>query len=495
VGPWLLRVAFNYFGSDLTETNQVKKEIFLLRLLIKRLVEIKAMYVTMRRKVLQLHERVTGRRILDRLDELNHTQWLNRDELQALQRAKLQRLVEYAYQYVPYYRRIFDEVGFMPSELRLDLAHLSKLPILTKTVIRENQNDLLTTEPYRRRQMSKLSTSGSTGQPLIFKQDTEFRDSVTADIQRHMGWAGWKLGDLQALIWGAGYKTNLWNRLRTRLIDRVWNRIQLNAYVMTDERMTAFAERICRENPRILFGYATCVYRFAQFISRSHYTGITFDGIFSSAEMLLPSVKNFIEATFSCSVFNRYGTRELGGVACECEAHTGLHVSAENNYVEILQDRYPIVPGEVGEIIVTNLNNLGMPFIRYSIGDAGAWYTDETCSCGRESSMLKNIEGRIGDSLITRDGNKVWSGVFSAVFNWLTHPAIIQYQIVQKSLNKIAVRLVLDGDMPQSTLDKISQAIQVIFGDDIVVDFEFLDEIPLLPSGKHQYVMSELNRS
>ncbi len=91
---------------------------------------------------LRLHEKFTGRKILERLEELNRTQWLSRDELLALQRAKLQRMVEYAYQYVPYYRRMFDEIGFQPEDLRKDLDSLSKLPILTKSIIRENWNDL-----------------------------------------------------------------------------------------------------------------------------------------------------------------------------------------------------------------------------------------------------------------------------------------------------------------------------------------------------------------
>src|SRR5512140_2237285 len=112
------------------------------------------------RAALGLHEKITGRHILKKLEELNRTQWLSRDELAALQHAKLQRLVEYAYQYVPYYRRIFDEVGFRPDDLRHDLSHLNKIPILTKDIIRKNFSEVLTTEPERRKRLSKLTTSG-----------------------------------------------------------------------------------------------------------------------------------------------------------------------------------------------------------------------------------------------------------------------------------------------------------------------------------------------
>ena len=83
---------------------------------------------TLSRTALKLHERLTGRHILARLEELNRTQWLTRDELLALQRDKLVSLVEYANRYVPYYQRVFKEVGFQPDDLRQDLAHLCKLP-------------------------------------------------------------------------------------------------------------------------------------------------------------------------------------------------------------------------------------------------------------------------------------------------------------------------------------------------------------------------------
>ncbi|MHB8135336.1 MAG: phenylacetate--CoA ligase family protein [Anaerolineaceae bacterium] len=448
---------------------------------------------TLSQTALKLHEKLTHRRILVRLEELNHTQWLSRNDLLALQRKKLQDIVEYAYQYVPYYRRIFDEVAFRPEEFSQNPESFSKLPILTKSIIKENWNDLLSTDPVRREQMSKLATSGSTGQPLVFMQDSDFRDSVTADIQRHMGWAGWKLGDLHAMIWGAPQNPPLSRRVRLKLINWIWNRFQINAFALTDETMIAFAERVSRKSPQILFGYATSLYHFAQFVRQSTFKDISFRGIFSTSELLLPNVRQYIEETFHCKVFDRYGTLELGGIACECETHTGLHTSMENNVVEILSNGSPAQLGEVGDIIVTNLNNKGMPFLRYSIGDAGAWYAGENCSCGRESLMLEKIEGRLVDSFYTRDGRKVWSGFAGAGFRCLTHPAITQFQVVQKSLDRMIVRLVLNGELPKSVEEEIKMACKSAYGENVIAELEFVDEIPPLPSGKHQYAVSELN--
>lgn len=449
----------------------------------------------LRRVVLHLHQLATGRQILARLEELKRTQWLGQDELLALQHDKLQRLVKYAHQYVPYYQRIFDQAGFHPDDLCKDIDALRKLPILTKAIIRENFDEMVTIEPRRQQQMSKLSTSGSTGLPLIFMQDNDFRDYVTADIQRHMGWAGWEIGHLQALIWGTHREGSLRQSLRARIIDWMWNRFRIDAFVLTDETMATFAEQIQRQHPRILFGYATSLYRFAQFIRQGPCQNITFDGIFSSAVMLLPAARQFIEETFQCKVFDRYASLELGGIACECEAHTGLHISAENNYVEILCDGHPAEPGEEGSIIVTNLNNFGMPFIRYSVDDRGAWYDGEKCPCGRNLPLLRTLVGRRADMFQTRDGRMVLGAYVGAVFSYEVSQVIRQFQVVQKSLDQVIVRLVRDGEVPSSVLDEIVHGVELVLGGGVEVKFEFPDGIPTLPSGKRQYTISELNKS
>jgi phenylacetate-CoA ligase len=446
----------------------------------------------LRRQAIRLYQKATGRRILQNLDELNRNQWLPREELMELQRNKLHRLLEYAYRHVPYYRRLFDRVEFQPADVLTDLSSMRRIPVLTKTIIHENSDGLVTTETERRGQMGSLTTGGSTGHPLIFMQDNDFRDYVTADIHRHLGWAGWQLGQAHAYIWGANFEVKASQSIRGKAMDWALGRFSTNAYVLSDESMGAFAAKVRRRQPRILFGYPSSMYRFAEFVRDHGLDDIRFKAIFGSAEVYYPSQRQLIEEVFGGRAFDRYGTRELGGVACECEAHTALHASVDNNYIEILQDlggEEHAQPGEVGHIVVTNLNNYGMPFIRYSIEDMGSWSAMERCACGRELPLMDLVQGRRIDMFRTRDGLAVWGGFASPLFGM---EGVKQFQLIQKSYDLVVARIVKDGELDVARLDEIERTVHTALGDHVKVEFDFPDEIPVLASGKYRYAISEV---
>lgn len=444
-----------------------------------------------RRQAIQLYQKFTGRRVLDRLDELNRTQWLSRDELLNLQRNKLHRLLEYAYEHVPYYHRQFDRIGFRPADVLTDLTSMHKIPVLTKAIIHDNFDDLLTTETQYHKQMGKNTTGGSTGHPLVFMQDNNFRDYVTADILRHLGWAGWQLGQVNAYIYGASFEVEKAQEIRTRLMDWALNRFLTNAYVLSEESMSAFVTQVRRRRPRIVFGYASSLYRFAQFVRERGFDDIKFDAIFSTAEVLYPAQRQFIEEVMEGKMFNRYATRELSCISCECEAHTGLHASIENVYIEILKDDQPAQAGEVGDIIVTNLNNYGMPFIRYSVEDMGAWHVGDECPCGRGLPMMDLVQGRRVDVFKTRDGQEVWGGFASLLFGM---KGVKRFQLVQKSLDHVVARIVKDADLDKAGLAEIERTVKIALGDHVNVEFEFPDEIAVYDSGKYRYAICEIDK-
>jgi phenylacetate-CoA ligase len=269
-----------------------------------------------------------------------------------------------------------------------------------------------------------------------------------------------------------------------------WNRLFVNAFNLSDETMGHLANLIRRRKPKLLHGYASALYFFAQFVRENGWDDVKVPAVYSSAEVLYPHQRQCIEETLECEVFNRYATHEVGGIACECEEHTGMHISTETNYVEILgEDDKPVEDGEAGSVVVTNLINHVFPFIRYRFEDIGRMSTRQ-CSCGRGQPMLEAIEGRHNDLFKTRDGRTVLWGIDRP---FKTMEGVRKYQFVQKSLDDILVRVVKDGPMSQVQRAEVERAVKTVLGDHVKLDFEFPDEIPVELSGKHRYQICEVD--
>lgn len=443
----------------------------------------------LRRQAVNLYERVNGRHIVARLAELDRIQWLSREEVLAYQQDKLYRLLKYAYTFVPYYHRSFEQAGFQPDDILTDPAASQKIPTISKAVIRDNFGDLVTTDPSRQRGLARNTTGGSTGQPLVFIQDLNFRDYVMAGVHSHLQYTGWQFGECHAYIWGTNLEVATQKKLRARLLDWSLNRFVTNAYALSEESMAAFVRKIRQRHPKVLVGYSSTLEQFARFVQAHHLDDIKFSGISSTAEVLYPSQRELIERTFGCEVLDRYGARELGGIACECLEHKGLHIGAGEVYVEVLRDGAPVPVGEEGDIVVTNLNNYGMPFIRYRVGDIGQ-LSDVVCPCGRGLPMMEVLQGRRIDMFKAKDGRVVWGGFASLMFDM---PGVKRFQLVQKSLDKVVIRIVKDAPLDEARLAEIERTVHIALGDDVDVEFEYPEEITVERSGKYRYTISEVH--
>jgi phenylacetate-CoA ligase len=443
----------------------------------------------LRRQAINLYEWVAGRHVMARLAELNRIQWQSREELIAYQQDKLHRLLKYAYTFVPYYRRSFDQVGFQPDDILIDPAAFQKIPTISKAIVNENLDDLVTTDPGRQKGLARNSTGGSTGQPLIFIQDLNFRDYVMAGVHCHLQYTGWQFGECHAYIWGADYEVATQKSIRACLLHWSLNRFVTNAFTLSEESMAAFVQKIRQRHPQVLVGYASALERFAEFVQANRLDDIKFSGITSTAEVLYPDQRELIERTFGCEVINRYATRELGGIACECLEHTGLHIGVGEVYVEVLRDGVPVPAGEDGDIVVTNLNNYGMPFIRYHVGDVGQ-LSDAVCPCGRGLPMMQVVHGRATDMFKTRDGQAIHGEFFTHLFYGMSQ--VKQFQVVQKSFDHIVVFIVKEAPLPQERLAFLERAIKDVMKSEVKVEFQFLESIPLKASGKYRFTISEV---
>jgi phenylacetate-CoA ligase len=204
-----------------------------------------------------------------------------------------------------------------------------------------------------------------------------------------------------------------------------------------------------------------------------------------------------IEKAFGCEVFDYYGSREIGAIAAECEEHCGYHVSAENVVLEFVRDGEHVSAGENGVILVTSLRNFGMPFIRYAIEDVGK-PSDDVCSCSRGLPLMASVEGRISQFMAVYDKrlkrivpvSTAAPGPFGLV---LMHVPLESYRIVQESLDRIVIVAVKGKGYTQMHSDYIVRQMQKLLGDNVTIEFKFVNYIPPLPSGKRSVFTSKIN--
>jgi phenylacetate-CoA ligase len=201
-----------------------------------------------------------------------------------------------------------------------------------------------------------------------------------------------------------------------------------------------------------------------------------------------------IERAFGCPAINYYGSREMGAIACQCKHKAGLHITSHSHRVESIDQNGTPVVEEDGDIVVTSLTNYAMPFIRYKIGDRGR-LTSKKCPCGRGFRLLESVSGRTVETLINHKGEYVSPMYFiDAVAYTLVNPGFVKkFQVVQNDYSHILVKMILQpGTTPdemQPDLDRISKKIQLVMGEECIVSYRFVDDIPPTKSGKYLYTV------
>jgi phenylacetate-CoA ligase len=198
--------------------------------------------------------------------------------------------------------------------------------------------------------------------------------------------------------------------------------------------------------------------------------------------------RQVIEEVFQSPIFETYGCREFMLIGAECDRHEGLHLTAENLLVEVLDDDgRPTPAGEEGNVVITDLYNYGMPFIRYANGDRAiaGW---GTCSCGRGLPLLKKVTGRSLDILTTPDGHRVPGEFFPHLLK--DFPAIERFQVVQEEPELIRLKIVANGNWCAADEADVKREVEKVVGNTVRFLIERVDEIPLTRSGKLQVVVN-----
>ena len=235
-------------------------------------------------------------------------------------------------------------------------------------------------------------------------------------------------------------------------------------------------------------GFPSTLLFLAEFMKKRA-TEIPLTAVFTSSERLYDVHRAVIEKSFRARVFDLYGQSERVVLATECERHAGLHVNPEYGIMELLHDGEEAGPGESGEIIGTGLNNYGMPLIRYRTGDI-AILADAPCPCGRASTLLRHIEGRSADLIVTPEGRIVPGNGLMMALHGIGN--ISRTQIEQDAPDHLTVRVIREDRAAGVDDQAIIQNLRTCVGEKIRIDVEAVDSIDNHGRPKLRWVISNV---
>lgn len=328
------------------------------------------------------------------------------------------------------YRRELQKILFHAAkntEYWRNATTFNKLPLLTRAFMKERGISpfLAGGVPENRRLLAH--TSGSTGEPFVFYQDTKELLKRRLNILYGLRLHGMRLRR-PALI--SGLDTHVY----LEPLGRKWSDLR-----DAKNRFSILYPMLEKLKPEVLFCTPSYLKMFYMLLKQDGRT-FSFKMIYCAGESMYEEDRKVFSSAFQSKVSMWYGTRETGPIAVECAA-LKYHLLPWSNYVEIVNsDGASLYAGEEGDIVVTSFYNYVMPFIRYKIGDRGA-ILPKTCNCGNSAPVLK-LSGRAPIVIKTPDDNSFTISELGSVIASQFAAAILQFQLVEEKAGEYIFRFV-----------------------------------------------------
>jgi phenylacetate-coenzyme A ligase PaaK-like adenylate-forming protein len=429
------------------------------------------------------------------LRELEVIQTVERSpaKLRAIHEERLGALLHHAWSQTDYYREVLEGCGAVRAG-KVNLDRFEDIPFLTKDIIRSQGERMMAKSLPGGRKSHQNCSGGSTGQPVRFCQDNIYWGVTIATRTHHFSTVGKGLGQREMKIWGneadllkgsIGWKAKLENFIYNRKFEQCWH--------LPTRRIRDIIRHINEWQPQMLWCYRDGIDAVARYINEHGVRVHSPASVVLGGATVYPFMAAAIEKAFKSPAISAYGSREVGAVACQCLERSGLHIAHQAHRVEAIgPDGRPVFETD-GELAITPLMNYAMPFIRYRIGDQGRM-TVRHCACGRAFPMLDALTGRVVEVLHNVRGEQVDPVYFMWLIAEKANSRVLKKaQIVQEEDGAITVNLVLEPhasvQQAQPHLEDIREGVARVMGSDCPVRFEFLDEIPLSPSGKFPYIV------
>ncbi len=417
-----------------------------------------------------------GARPLERaVEALETSQRLDATALAAHQTTLLCALVNRAYEGSPSWRARIDQAGGLNHVATLQ--GLQSLPLMEKADL-EREDALI----GHKGKLIRRTTGGTTGAPSEVFVDPLSNRYQLADHVRCGRWLGLSPGDRHALIWGVPPKLSGYSSPRGRLKALARARLVVPTGTITQATARTWFRILKVWRPRYLAGFPSGLDHLGRLLRYQDLT-IRVPVSVAWAEQVFDHQRIEVRRAFGGDLYDRYGCNEVTTITHQCLCHEH-HVLADRLIVEVLRRGRPAAPGEVGEVVVTDLYSFGMPLLRYRMGDL-ARAGDGPCRCGLGLPVLGAIEGRRSDAMAGVDGTWVLPR------DWLTlaqegeRPG---FAVHQDAAGGVRCLLTPDGDTADQR-DRLAA-----FAEDrlsVTPTFESTETLPITPMGKIRYIRSD----
>jgi len=410
----------------------------------------------------------------------------SRERVLAFRDRCLRRLVRHAYARVPYWRDLFDRSAVHPQEIRT-AADLARLPVTTKHDLQARPLDQLLACGTSPGDLVSRATSGSSGLPFTVRRSRREEDLLRVVVHRIAHEHGLRSTHKHAKVIyprDEGSPGLLGPALRSLGLFR---RQTFDCRLPPEEvleQLVAFA-------PDFVSGYSGTLARVARLIDPAR-RPFQPQAVVTGSEVLTPGMRQDIARGFGAPVFDTYGSHEFTRVAYQCRTTGQMHVSDDTVIVEVLRDGRPVRLGERGEIVVTGLHSLTMPFIRYSLRDLVV-RGDDRCACGQPYSTIRDLQGRKVDMFVRTDGRflhpyELMAAIRDSIENWW----ITEYQLVQETRNLVVLRAVPRRRPAPDEVARIEAAAAAVLGPAVSFRCDVVGTIPPSQGGKFRTYRSLL---
>lgn len=430
------------------------------------------------------------------LTQLEQSQWWPAAAIEQAQLRQLRVLIEHAQRHSSFHAERLAK--FRPDQAEGLRECLSAIPLMRRADLQSRRADIdCAWYPPEHGEVSLAQSTGSTGEPVSVRrsglnsliwmamtlrehlwQRRDFSQSLAIiraklaeedTARRGVSWTDWGPPVNHLFASEPSYGLNL----QTDIVRQAeWLRQIMPAYLLTYPNNLSALLDLAEADPDRLAGLS----RLKQ--------------VRTIGETLHDALRERCRRVLGVGSADLYSTQEVGVLAIECPQGGGYHVMAEGVVIELLRDDdQPCAVGETGRVVVTDLHNFATPLIRYDLGDLAV--ADGPCGCGRGLPKIRRILGRQRNLLRLPDGRRFWPLV--GAFGYREIAPVRQYQIIQRSLERVTLRLVVERPLSVVETEGLAERLVEFLGCRFAVDFEYCTPvIPRGPGGKFEDFVCEI---